>query len=595
MSWETSDWNPNFQSLKFFMSSFVTGKLYRALAVYLGSSWVLVEAASYFADRYSFPHYFVEMLMILLAFGLVSLIYSNWLIHVQKKETLSRKGIFVNVVNFIIALIVLYSFWRSEVDNDIQHYTGNDTEKISIAVLPFEDLSPEKNHEWLGNTISDRMIDQLALIQTIDVKSRSASFYFKGKDFNLVQIARLLKVNTVLEGSVLVIDSTIQVSVKLVNPISGSMIWNETFQRPYSKLMEFQAEVAIAVANRIGARISITEKKEVNKPLTENSKAYELYLMGRYHYNLLTVTDLNRAHDYFQKAIALDPDFAEAYAYLGMTYNIFGGYWLGLTPNKAYKEIEKLAEKALSINPDLPMAHFLKSQVIHFYDRNYKEGLKLAGEAYQMATNKEDMVWLYSLMLSINKKGDQAIEVLNEYIATNPTSPPAFQALCAANLIYYYRNPEVSIDSLMAPCHECLELDSSMYYAKYYIAEGFFARREYEKAKEVYNDLVRMTPAPHFVEGLMRMNYYSGDTTTAMALFGQLEIMSKQITIPYVMARAYSTLGDFDKMILNLEKAYEIRDIEIVNLWLDGTLDPAREDPRFKEILSRMKYAGDFK
>ena len=210
-----------------------------------------------------------------------------------------------------------------------------------------------------------------------------------------------------------------------------------------------------------------------------------------------------------------------------------------------------------------------------------------------MAENKEDIIWLYAIMLSINKMPDKALQILLPYRASNPTSPQVYNAICGSRLIRDGKNFNVPKEEILTICDKTLELDPTLVYSKYYMAELLFMRKEYEAARLHYEELVKLYPTPHFVEGLFRTTYYTGDETTAEALFHQLESISRQMTIPYIMTRAYATLGETDQAIGMLEEAYSIKDIEVVNIWLDGALDPIREDPRFLEILSRLNYAGD--
>ncbi len=573
-------------------SLFKNKDLYQKLVVYLGSSWVFLEATGYFLERYSFPDYYLELLMILLFFGLISLIINIFSKSEGKRVQPPRFFNLLQGINILLGLFTAGYFFVNAERNEIRH-EASEPGRVALAILPFTNTSPEGNYQWLGDGLCDQIIDHLNYIDAIDVKSRSASFYFKGKDFNPVQIANLLGVNTMLEGSVMVVDSTLRISVKLFNPLTGSQLWNETFNRVYKDILDIQSEIALAVAEKIDAKVTRDERERINSQSTSSVAAREAYLKGKYHYNLLTPLDNNRAKLYFETAIDHDPEMAEAYAYLGMTYNMFGGYWLGLPPDSAYAVVNDLAGKALELNPELALGHFLKANYLHFYKRDFATGLLRAQKAYQMAENKEDIIWLYAIMLSINKMPDEALQILLSYKASNPTSPQVYQAICGSRLIQDGKNFNVPKEEILTICDEALELDPTLVYSKYYMAELLFMRKEYEAARRHYEELVSFYPTPHFVEGLFRTTYYTGDKTTAEGLFNQLESISQQMTIPYVMTRAYATLGDTDRAIGMLEEAYSIKDIEVINIWLDGALDPIREDPRFLEILSRLKYVGD--
>jgi TolB-like protein len=573
-------------------SIFRNKDLYQKLFVYLGSSWVFLEASGYFLERYSFPDYYLELLIILLFFGLISLIINE--VRKNQKENTPTPRFFsmLHGLNIIIGLLAASYFYTEAQKNDIQHVLQGE-DRISVAILPFANTSPEGNFEWLGDGLCDQIIDHLNYIDAIDVKSRSASFYFKGKDFNPVQIANLLGVNTMLEGSVMVVDSTLRISVKLFNPLTGSQLWNETFDRVYKDILDIQSEIALAVAEKINANVTRDERERITSQSTNNLEAREAYMKGKYHYNLLTPLDNKRAKIYFEEAIGHDPGMAESYAYLGMTYNMFGGYWLGLTPDSAYVVVNQLASRALELQEDLALGHFLKANYLYFYQRDYTAGLETARKAFDMAENKEDIIWLYAAMLSMNKMPGESLKILHPYKEANPTSAQAYNAICLSTLVRDAKNTEIPIEEIIASCKKALELDPTLLYAKYYIAELLFERQDYEAARKHYEELVSFYPAPHFVEGLFRTTYYAGDKSGAKALFDQLKAISGQVSIPYVMTRANATLGEVDQAIRMLEEAYAIKDIELVNIWFDSALDPLRNDPRFQEILSRLEYAGD--
>lgn len=572
------------------MKSFLQSKkLFRTIVVYLGSSWVLIEAATYFNNRFQYPDYYMDILLIMLIFGLFSFILIEWQSSNSERKRQSILPLGLHAVNFVVAIAVAYFYWNGAKIKHIQ-YQSNQEDKVSIAVMPFTNINPDSSSVWLGDAVCDQIIDQLTYIASIDVKSRSASFYFKDKDYNSVQIAGLLGVNKLLEGSVMLLDTMLRVSVKLMNPITGSQLWSQSFNRPISKIMDIQSEIAQTVANKINADISKEEEDKINTKLTNNIDAYEAYMKGKYHYNLVTITDNKRANEYFKKAIELDPDFAKAYAYLALTYNMFGGYWLGLVPDSAYQLVNELAEKSLNLQSDLALGHFLKSQYVFFYERNYNQGLKMATASFNLG-DKEDQIWIYCLMLSMNKKATDAIELLDAYIKSNPTSAQAYQALCGASLIAYGKDMTKPLDIFYEPCNKCQELDPTITYGYYYLAELHSFRGEDEESLSYWNKLLQSSPAPHFIEGAFRSHIRLGDTTTAMQYYNQLEYISGQYTIPYVMARVYCSFEDVDRIMASLEEAYAIKDIEMVNLWFDPTFDRVRDEPRFQEMLLRLKYS----
>lgn len=567
-------------------------KLIKSVAVYLGSSWVLLESVSFFINRFDYPRYYEELLMILLAFGLISFLVHSYS---ETNKKVGRKYIVgMHVVNLMIAASIISYHYQGAKYAYLQHKI-EESNGLSIAVLPFKDLSPDKSNAWLGDALCSQMIDHLGSIQSIDVKSQSSSFYFKDKDFNPVQIANLIGVNNLVEGNMLIIDSMLQISVKLFNPLTGSQLWNETFRRPLDNLMQTQAEIALLVAEKIGAQLTSKEKKDINEPITNNPDAYQAFMQGKYHYYLVTLSDNKRAYDLFQKAIDLDPNLAEAYVYMAAVVRIFGGYWLGISPDSAFAKTKELYERALELKPGLPYGLFMKSNYIYFYERKYKEGLQLAERAYSLSDNKEDMIWMYAQMLGINKKSNEALHILKDYIENNPTSDKALQAHCLAKVHHYARDLSVSAESICKVCNEAMELNPGMVYSKYYLAEFHFTRRNYEESHRLFQELYALTPSVHFTEGLFRTLHYLAEPEQADKYLKELYRHNEQYRIPYRLAMAHATLNDLDSVIHYLNEALDYRDIEIVTLWFEPAFDPLRSEPAFKEVLAQLDYAGETK
>lgn len=562
----------------------------KPIAVYLGTSWVILEAFSYFVNRYEYPHYYIDLLIYFLGFGLVSYLLYSWKGEkfLQRVKWLSNG---LHTINLFAAIVTLNYVYNHEKNAEIQH-KSIEASVPSLAVLPFEVISPDQENMWLGDILCSRMIDQIEQIQSIDVKSKSSSFYFKDKDYNPVQIANLLGVNTLVEGDILVIDSTLQISVKLVNPITGSQIWNETFSRPLKNLMETQAELAILVAQKIGGQLTSSEKEKIRKPITNNSQAYQAYMKGRYHFDLVTVADNKRAHDYFQKATELDPKFPEAYAFLGMTYDIFGGYWLGVTPEVAYSKIKSLSNKISELAPNLPMGLFLEANYHYFYERDYIKGLQIAQKAFELSENKDDMIWLYCMMLSINKEVEKSYKILKDYVESNPTSAQAYQGFCHATLMKFGRDLSVDINPMIEICNKAMELDPSLVYNKYYIAELLFLRKQYKAANGYFKELYDLAPALHFTEGLFRTHYFLNEKELAHTYLKQIYAHHKVYPVPYRLAMVHATMQNIDSVVYYLKYAFDFHDIELVALWNETGFDPVRHEPQFQELLARQVYAG---
>lgn len=571
-------------------SFFKSRRLYRTIVLYLGSSWVVLEAFSYFMNRFNYPTYFEDILMIFLGFGLVLFIINEYNFTRKTNIGFNRTLLALNAVVLLLAGSTAYFYWQRAVKSQIQHarveYTGT-----SIAVLPFKNLSPDSSYYWIGDGICDQLRSQLNQIESIDVKSRSASDYFKGKDYNPVQIAGLLGINTMLDGSIMVLDSMFRINVTLSNPINGSEILNETFEGKIDNIFDLQSEIALNIAQKINAKVTSVEKEQISKKLTNNPQAMEFFVMGKYHFNMITPVDNMRANQLFKKAIQHDPDFVMAHAYLGLTVQMFGGFWLGMMPDSAYHIVDNIVDKIYSIDQDNAIASYLNGSIVFFYNREYREGLQLIEEAYKMLDYKEDVIWFYCMMLSMNRQADKAVAILEDYIKMNPTSGRAYQGLCQARLIAKGRAIDTPIEYFNEPCFKCAELDPTLSYGRYYLAELHFMRKEFAKSRVYWQNMTEIAPIPMFHEGLMRASYYLGDTALAMEYYDKV-LAASHMASPIQMARVYSTLDKIDSVEKYLNIAFAISDIELVALWNEPAFDKVRDEPKFQAIAKKLENAG---
>jgi len=555
------------------------GKIIRPIALYLGSSWVIIEASSYFLERYKFPAYFGDALIILIGFGLIALLLSE----LNNYKKIPRVYLSLQFFNGLAAATVIYLFMSAEIKSEIYRY--DITNKVSIAVLPFKDISPEKNYDWVSDGFCREIINQLSMVKSIDIKSPSASFYFKDKDMELINIANLLGVKNILEGSVQVIDSIMRISVNLVDPSTGSQKWNESFDNEIKNFMHVQKEIAVNIVDKIKADISDSVLKKINTPYTSNELSYNSFMKGKYHFWLLTPPDIHRANNYFKQAISLDPNFAEAYVYLGLTYNEYGGQWLGLKPDSAYAIVDSLAHQALQIKPGLPLANFLIANVEFFYRWNYSTGVQIASKAIEASDSYDDMLLIYSIMLDFTKHHEKSLEFSGKYIEKNPTSTHGYHAHGAS----YLAKGDASNAKIFL--EKALELDPHLAWTRLLLAEAYLYMKNYEKSIAHWDTLYQLGPAPSFVEGLSRALYLSGDKKSSDNLFQMLIEINKKMPIPFQMAKAYAIRGNVDQMINQLEISYQTRDIQMISLWREFPFEPYHNEPGFKALMDKMNFS----
>jgi TolB-like protein/predicted Ser/Thr protein kinase len=227
----------------------------------------------------------------------------------------------------------------------------------SIAVLPFTNTSTDPNAEYLSDGITEGIINSLSQLPQLQVMARSTVFHYKGREDDPRKIGRDLHVGAVLVGRILQRGDIVNIQTELVDVATGSQIWGEQYSRNLANLQATQEEIPREISGKLKLKLRAEEQSRLVKPQTENAEAYQLYLKGRYAFNRRGSESLKRAIQYFEQAIALDRNYAQAYVGLANTYNVISGYPGGLPSKEAFPKAKAAALKALELDSSLAEAH----------------------------------------------------------------------------------------------------------------------------------------------------------------------------------------------------------------------------------------------
>lgn len=229
-------------------------------------------------------------------------------------------------------------------------------EKRSIAVLPFANLSPDPENEYFSDGLTEELINSLTKIEGLRVASRTSAFAWKGKQENIRKIGQQLNVETVLEGSVRKAGNRLRITAQLVNIADDSHLWSERYDREMEDIFAVQDEIARAIVDALKIKLASDKKHQIVKPPTESIEAYNLYLQGRFHWNKRSKEGFERAIQYFEQALQIDPTYARAYAGLADCYTLLASYGY-LDPHEGFPKAREAARKALELDETLAEAH----------------------------------------------------------------------------------------------------------------------------------------------------------------------------------------------------------------------------------------------
>jgi adenylate cyclase len=441
----------------------------------------------------------------------------------------------------------------------------------SIAVLPFEDLSPERDQEFLCDGFSESLINALTKIEGLRVPARTSSFSFKGKDQSVQEIGEKLGVKTVLEGSVQRAGDELRVTVKLINVSDESVQWSEQYSRKLDDVFTIQDEITLKVVEELRVKLATGERAELTKRSTTNAEAYQLYLLGR-HFRWIEIKEnFLKAKDYFLQAIAIDPNYSTAYAGLADTYMLLGLFAM-MPRNEAAYQAKNAAQRALELDENLAEAHTSMGVVLEIFDWDWGGAEQEFQRAISLNPNHFDAHYEYGAMLIRLKRLDEAEAELQNAARIDPLSYRVHAMLAT---VYQLRGETEKAEEHRKKRNELDPVPPS-------------TGSEIERIQKWIERDGRL---PQYLRVLAYAYIQSGQEDEALKLIDELKQMYAEKDIgntALVIIGVYLFLDEKDQALTWLEKAYERRDPLLIMLNVYEFLEPLRQDPRFKAIQKKM-------
>jgi TolB-like protein len=453
----------------------------------------------------------------------------------------------------------------------------------SIAVLPFINLSADKDNEYFSDGMTEELLNALAKVDGLLVTSRTSSFAFKGKNSDIREIGKTLGVKTVLEGSVRKYGNRVRVTAQLINSENGYHKWSETFDRDLKDIFEVQDEIANSIVDQLKKTINIHKptKHLVNVP-TENIEAYNLYLKGLFNWNKWSPDFVFKAIKYFEDALAIAPDFSLAYSRLSACYIFLGAAGFMLT-EVAYSKAKEYANKSSEIDSSHIDAQITMGMIKYFNDWDWVGAEKCFLKALEINPNSAETHQYYALLLTTLGYHKKALKECEYAYQIDPLSAPISYSL---SYVYYNNN---QTENAIAQAEKTIELDPDFGDAWNSMAWMYLRSNQYEKAIEIFNKILNdPTNIMKATSGLSYAYAKLGQTERAFEFISKTETSgSDHLTVDLELAIVYTGLGELDKAIDSLHKAVDKR-VGGLN-FINGKFWKELHDyPRFKEILKRM-------
>jgi adenylate cyclase len=396
----------------------------------------------------------------------------------------------------------------------------------SIAVLPFVDMSPEKDQDYFCDGMAEEIINAIAQNENLKVIARTSAFAFKNKDEDIREIGKKLGVETLLEGSIRKAGNRIRITAQLVKVDDGSHIWSGRYDRELKDVFAIQDEISLAILDNLKVKLLGEKKPVITKLHSENLEAYNLYLKGTYYWQMLTAEGYMKAAEYFEQALQKDP--AYALAYVGLCYVI--GYstgWGNVPPNKGWPKIKEYIKKGLELDNTLAELYSGLGDVHLYYHWNWKEAERNFKHALELNPNSSQIHLDYSLLLTFTGRHKEAI---CEAKRAQELDPLSIYINTYTAVVFDYAG---QYDRAIEEYRMTLAINPNFFITHYHLGRAFSAKGMFKESIAEYEKAFDLSGGTPLVTAVLACSYYLiGKKDQADKLLGSIKKRSETEYVP---------------------------------------------------------------
>ena len=600
-------------------------RIIETLAAFIGGGWLLIEVVErLIVGHYKFPEESIDLTVVSVIGALLAILVWRWFRSTDKKPGnikvevllvpliilttgaidlnlilkiagISRMTVWVGVVAFLlgVAWVVYKSLqWAAarpeSGTRDAEILSSRAVkEQASIAVLPFENLSADKENEYFSDGLAEDIIDALTQVPGLRVMARTSAFAFRGKEADVREIGARLNVEHILEGSVRRAGNRIRVTSQLVKARDGYHLWSQRFDREMTDVFAIQDEISQAIVEKL--RVRLAADRPIIKRYTENLAAYDLCLKARYHLLKMTPEGREAGRRYCEQAIALDPNYALAYVMLAESY-FWSAFWGSMDPREAFSRAKSAALEALRLDDTIADAHSALGTVLgsgefdwQGAEREFRRALELSPSS---AAVRYNFAWCYAMwFLYPLGRVEQALTEMRRALELDPLDP------FYTTLVGYLLNVTRRFEPAIAHLQHAIELDPTFFFSHWFLSVTYVHNRQFDKsipAAEMANELSGRNALTMGTLG----SYYgrAGRTAEARQILEELTARRRLTYVPAsALAWAYIGVGELDRCLEWIAKGIEERDPLLVTaLKTAPTYDRLRSHPAFPALLRKM-------
>jgi len=502
-----------------------------------------------------------------------------------KSQRLAVGGVFAAIA-IIVAFVVLYHLRSSSATTE--HATTK-----SIAVLPFENASGNADVEYLSDGMTETLINSLAQLPNLSVKARTSVFRYKNQDVSPQLVGKELGVQAVVTGRMVQHGDDLTLFLSLVDATTENQLWGKQYNQKLTDLLRLQTQIAQDVSENLKAKLTPADEQKLAKRYAANPQAYRLYLQGRYLWNKRTERDMSKGLEYFQQAVAMDPNYALAYTGIADAYvNLSMGFnFAPMRPSLGLPKAKEAALRALEIDNTLAEAHVSLAVIKERWDwdfagaeREYKRAIELNSD-YGIAHQR------YSVFLGAMGRLDEALAEVDLARQLDPLS-----LVIAVETARPY-TISGRYDRAVEILRKVIEIDPNFMRAHHLLAVNYSGMGRYDEAIREIRKAFELVGGQYREDGTKRINdtlaiiyAHAGRKSEALKLVAEMDEQERQGKYTYVFTRSavYSELGDRDEAFKWLEKAYAERSPAMTELKAAHVYDKIRDDTRFADLTRRV-------
>lgn len=453
----------------------------------------------------------------------------------------------------------------------------------SIAVLPFANISADPENEYFCDGLAEEILNALAKIEALQVAARTSAFSFKGREIDAGEIGRKLNVSSVLEGSVRKAGNRLRITAQLVNVADGFEIWSERYDRELKDVFDIQDEISLAIVEALKVKLLGAEKATVFRRHTDNTEAYQLYLKGRYHYAKWHKDEWKRAIEYYEQAIAKEPDYAPAWAGIA---EVQGQLWYfgHVGPDSGARQFEMAVTRSLELDQTLPESHLGLAKLKFWYEWDWPGAEQEIKKTLVLNPNNGEAHASYGYLFAIIGRQFDAVTEARRALELDPLS--LYIIFHVAWIFWLIGKYELWLEQ----GRKLVELEPQFFGAYWITGIERWMKGAHEEAIAEFQKAVSFSAGPLCLSYVGCLYGLTGDREKAQQVLHELQTLSaKKYVQRYCFAMVYAGLGEMDRAFEWLEKAYEQREGVLVLLKPMPLMIPGLEaDPRWPGLLGRI-------